>query len=107
MDENKTLIIIEMIGDEKYIHYSGYAYYAGNPQDKPYRWIDYTFLMCPLSKAIDYGIKEYESDYQDDVQQYISDLTEFEYDEIVNDEKHIILNAEDITQDIACGTYWV
>lgn len=107
MDEDKTLIVIEMIDGEKYIHYSGYAYYVGDPKDKPYRWVDYTLLMCPLSKAIDYGIKEYESDYQDDAQQYILDLTEAEYDEIVNDEKHTVLNVEDITQDIACGTYWI
>lgn len=107
MDKEKTLIIIEIIDGEKYIHYSGYGYYSGEPKDKPYRWVDYTFFMCLLSDVIAYGIKEYEADYQGGVKQYIFDLTESEYDKIIDGEKHTTINKEDVTEDIACGTYWI
>lgn len=107
MDEDKTLVIIDIFDGEKCICYSGYGYFAGEPEDKPYRWVDYTFFICPLSDAIAYGIKEYETDCQDSIKQYVSDLTETEYNAIINAKPYTILNAENVTQDIACGTYWI
>lgn len=106
-NEDKTLVTIELIDGEKYIHYSGYGYYNGEPVDKPYRWVDYTFLMCPLATALTYGVKEYEADYQDSVKQYVSDLSEAEYKDIMREEKYPVLSGEDISANTPCGTYWL
>lgn len=103
----KTLIVIETIGGIKYIHYMGYGYYNGEPQNKPYRWVDYTFLMCPLSEALKNGIDNWEAEHQEFVKQYIQDLSEDEMKDVLDMENHKTLVIDDVTEDTLCGTYWI
>lgn len=101
---DKTLISIEMIDGVKYIHFLGYGYFCGEPSDKPYRWVDYTFLMCPIEEAIKYGVSKWESDYQDSVKQYIQDLSESDYNTL---EEHEVISVEDIAEGTPCGLYYL
>lgn len=101
-----TLISIEMIDGVKYIHYSGFGYYSGSPEDKPYLWVDYTWLMCPLKEALEYGISKWEEDNQEFVTQYIEDLSGAEIDEIFEKNDYDILEENQIDENISCGTYW-
>ena len=102
-----TLISIVMIDGVKYIHYSGFGYCAGAPEDKPYRWVDYTWLMCPLKEALEYGISKWEEDNQEFVKQYIEDLSEEEIDNIFKRHHHDVLNESEIDENISCGMYWI
>ena len=70
-----TLISIEMIDGVKHIHYHGFGYYNGEPNEKPYRWVGYVGLSCPLKDALKYGLSKWEGDNQEFVTQYIEDLT--------------------------------
>jgi hypothetical protein len=101
-----TLISIEIIDGVKYIHYSGFGYYNGEPNDKPYRWVDYTWLMCPLKEALEYGISKWEEDNQEFVTQYIEDLSGYEIERIFEHHNHDILKENEINENINCGIYW-
>ena len=101
-----TLISIEMIDGVKYIHYSGFGYCVGDPEDKPYRWVDYTWLMCPLKEALEYGIGKWEEDNQEFVKQYIEDLSEEEINNIFQRHNYDVLNESEIDENISCGIYW-
>lgn len=101
-----TLISIEMIDGVKHIHYLGFGYYIGWPEDKPYRWVDYTGLMCPLKEALECGICKFEADNQELVIQYISDLSTEEIENIFDEHDYDILEENEIDENINCGTYW-
>lgn len=101
-----TLISIEMIDGVKHIHYSGFGYYSGLPKEKPYRWVDYTGLMCPLKEAFEYGISKWEEDNQEFVTQYIEDLNAEEIEDIFEKNDYDILEENEIDENINCGTYW-
>ena len=103
----KTLIIIEYIDGIKSIHYSGFGYCAEYPIDKPYKWVEYVWLICPLMKAIKYGVDKWEEDNREFVKQYIQDLSEEEVQAIVKQEDWNVIKVSDITVDIPCGTYWL
>ena len=102
----KTLISIEMIDGVKYIHYSGFGYHSGWPEDKPYRWVDYTGLMCPLKEALEYGICKWEADNQEFVTQYMEDLSEEEMDNFFKENHYDVLKESEIDENIGCGIYW-
>lgn len=102
---DKTLISIEMIDGVKHVHYLGYGYYNGEPKDKPYRWVEYVFLMVSMTEVLAYGgLAKWEGDYSDSVKQYIRDLSEKEYDEL---EEHKEISYDDITADTPCGLYYL
>ncbi|MCD7819414.1 MAG: hypothetical protein LUH07_10245 [Lachnospiraceae bacterium] len=102
---DKTIVNIEDINGIKYIHYMGFGYYVGEPVDKPYRWVSYTWLICPLSVALEYGVTKYEEDNQELVKQYIDDMSEEEIIEDIFREDAVPIMEKDITTDIPCGTY--
>ena len=101
-----TLISIEMIDGVKHIHYSGFGYYNGEPNDKPYRWVDYTWLICPLKEALEYGISKWEADNQEFVKQYIEDLSGEEMENFFEENYYDILEENEIDENISCGIYW-
>lgn len=103
-----TLISIEMINGEKYIHYLGFGYDAGCEfvDGKPARWINYTGLMCPLKEALEYGVWKWEEGHQEFVTQYIEDLTHNELEQIYIDNDYDIIEESEITEDIPCGMYY-
>lgn len=101
-----TLILIEMICGVKYIHYFGFGYYNGEPNDKPYRWVDYISLLCPLKEALEYGISKWESDKQEFATQYIEDLSGEEIEDIFEQNNYDILEESEIDENICCGMYW-
>lgn len=103
--EDKTLIEVRISAHGvKYINFIGYGYCCGEPDDKPYRWVEYTGLTCLMNDALKYGIAQWESDHQCLVNQYIKDLSEEEYNSI---ERHPILEANTITEDLPCGLYYI
>ena len=101
-----TLISIEMIDGVKYIHYLGFGYHNGSLDDKPYRWVDYTWLICPLKEALEYGISKWEGDNQEFVKQYIEDLSAEEIEDIFEKNNYDILEENEIDENISCGIYW-
>lgn len=101
-----TLISIEMIDGVKYIHYLGFGYYLGWPEQKPYRWMDYTGLVCPLNEALECGISKWEYDNQELVTQYIQDLSGEEIENIFEENYYDILEESEIDENISCGIYW-
>ena len=101
-----ALISIEIIDEVKYIHYSGFGYFSGWPKDKPYRWVDYTGLLCPLNDALEYGISKWEEDNQEFVTQYIENLSAEEIADIFERNDYDILEENEIDENINCGTYW-
>ena len=101
-----TLISIEMIDGIKYIHYFGFGYYLGWPEQKPYRWVDYTGLVFPLNEVLECGISNWEEDNQELVIQYIEDLSGEEIERIFEHHNHDILEENEIDENISCGTYW-
>ena len=102
-----TLISIEMIDGVKHIHYCGFGYYNGEPKDKPYRWVNYTWLICPLKEALEYGLSKWEEDNQEFVTQYIVDLSAEEIEHIFDETYYYdILEENEIDENISCGTYW-
>lgn len=101
-----TLISIEMIDGVKHIHYFGFGYYNGNPNKSPYRWVDYTGLICPLKAALEYGLSKWEMDHQAFVTQYIEDLSAEEIEDIFEKNDYDILEENEIDENINCGIYW-
>lgn len=102
MIEDFTIISIEQIAETKHIHFLGSAYFSGDSSDKPYRYNEYTSLMCELNEAIKYGVEKWESDNQDSVGQYISELTEEEFYGL---RRYKTITYEEITNDLPCGEY--
>lgn len=101
-----TLISIEMIYGVKYIHYLGFGYSNGEPEDKPYRWVNYISLLCPLNEALEYGISKWEADKQEFATQSIEDLSSEEIEEIFEKNNYDILEESEIDENISCGMYW-
>ena len=97
------------IGDDemKYIHFFGYGYYTGTPEDKPYRFLEYTFFIAPLSDVLKEGVSEYESKHSDQFKQYITDCDEKElvnfYEHYDSGKKPKEINK--LTSDTECGCY--
>lgn len=76
---DKTIISIETHSDGKrYVHYMGYGYDTGDKDDKPCRFVEYTFMYCELKKALLKGIFKWEDENQEFFKQYITDCSEEE-----------------------------
>ena len=80
-----TIIGIEDWDGEKSIHYYAYSYCSDNGAPDSFRFVEYTYFIETLAKALQYVIKQYESDHQEEVKQYVEDCTE---DELVRFYKH-------------------
>lgn len=103
---DKTLISIEEHSGIKYVHYLGYGYITDD-DTKPYRWLEYTGLSCPLNEAILYGISKWEEDNQEFVTQYITDMTEKEFDALLQSNNYPLIKNSDISSDIPVGFYFI
>lgn len=104
-NDNRTLVSIEKQDKTKIIHFMGYGYYAGEPADKPYRWVEYTGLECLLKEALETGIENWEQTHQEEVTQYSEDITEAEFNYIMSGHKE--KSVEKITANIPYGTYFI
>ena len=100
--EDKTLIAIEMIDNVKYIHYLGYCY---TNDEGLHDWLEYTFLFSTLEEAVNYGISKWETDNQEFVKQYITVMSEAEFEDLANN--FPVIKEADINLDTPCGTYFV
>lgn len=105
--EDRTLFSVIKNENEKLVHFWGYGYYAGSPDDKPYRFVEYTFFIAPLSDVLKEGFSEYEGNYSDGFKQYITDCDEKEFVNIVEhyDDGNSPIEIQNITEDIPCGCY--
>ena len=104
-----TIIGIEDWDGEKSIHYYAYSYCSDNGAPDSYRFVEYTFFIETLAKALQYGIKQYESDYQEEVKQYIEDCKEDElirfYEHYDNGEAPAPILVSEITMGTPYGMY--
>lgn len=107
MSEQNTLISIENYNGTKHIHYLGYGYMSeAVTLGKPARIVEYAGLICPLEKAIKYGLSAWEIDNSEGVTQYISDVTEHELDEYLS--AHPYVRESEITLgNLHYGTYFM
>ena len=107
MSEQNTLISIENYNGTKYVHYLGYGYMSEAAEPgKPARIVEYTGLICPLEKALKYGLSAWETDNSESVTQYISDVTEHVLDEYLS--AHPCVKESEITlENLRCGTYFM
>lgn len=62
----------------KYVHFLGYGYYVGEPDDMPYRIVEYTGFVIPLKVALKCGILKFEAEFGDQYKQYVIDCSEKE-----------------------------
>lgn len=103
-EEDRTLISIEDVNGIKYIHFLGYGYFAGEMSDKPYRWVEYTGLISPISEVIKVGATRWEAENGPKTKQYIEDLTESEFDTMCG---YPVIAPKEITEEIPCGLYYL
>lgn len=102
---DNTLVEILTDNGNRYIHYLGYGYFAdGEP---PYRWVDYTGFYVLLEEALEVGINRCEIDNSEFITQYITDMTEDEFDNTMECENHPLLTEDDISMETPDGLYWV
>ncbi len=105
--EDRTLFSVIENENEKLVRFWGYGYYAGSPDDKPYRFVEYAFFIAPLSDVLKEGFSEYESNHSDSFKQYITDCDEKKFVNIVEhyDVGNSPIEIQNITEDISCGCY--
>lgn len=109
--EGKTIIGIEEENGKKIVHFYGYGYYSEGAQDEktPYRFVEYTFFYAPLEEVVEVGVSNYESEYSDQIKQYIMDCTrlgcEKIYETYDNGNPPILLNKEKLSIDTPKGVY--
>ena len=105
---DKTIISIEMAGDEKRVHFLGYSYYAEN-NPFPYRFVYYIFFYAPLTAVLKKGVSEYEIKESEFQKQSSKDMTEAEvaeaYDTYNNGMKPVELYKADLNINTPCGCY--
>lgn len=105
---DKTIFSV-FIGDDgmKYVHFLGYGYYVGEPAEKPYRFVDYTFFIALLSDVVKEGFSEYESEYSDQFKQYVSDYNEEDLIDVVEhyDGGRKPVEIQALTTNTKCGCY--
>lgn len=73
--------IIDLLTDTdgtRYVHFLGYGYYVGEPDDMPYRIVEYTGFVIPLKVALKCGILKFEAEFGDQYKQYVIDCSEKE-----------------------------
>lgn len=106
--EDRTIFGIEPDHGERFVHFYGFGYYAGDGTDTPYRFVEYTFCYVPLEEVLKLGFVEAESQYAPEVKQYITDCTEKEMNDIYehydNGDMPTILDGV-LTMDTPCGVY--
>ena len=78
--EDKTVVEIKENSGNKIIHYLGYAYYVGEPEDKPWHWVDYSGFYVPIREVLEFEKMghNYELQFADRYKQYINDCSENE-----------------------------
>lgn len=103
---DKTIFSIFLdVNGNKLIHFWGYGYYTGSPDDKPYRFIEYTFFIAPLFDVLKEGFSNYESEYSDQFKQYITDCDEKELIDYYKNYGLDIKEINELTTNTECGCY--
>lgn len=103
---DKIIFSIEQRDNKKYIHILGYGYHVGEPEDYPYRWLEYTGLIFPLNE-LTININKIEKIYGHKVKQYIEDVDTYNSLKSIinNDYKAVAVKESDISTDMECGMY--
>ena len=96
----------------KQIHIFGYCYMGDDIGEGPWRNVEYTFFIEPLSEFIEHLEKNenYVNDTAANVKQYISDYTEEGITDIINHyfnghEADGFLHYSELSMDTPCGDY--
>lgn len=71
----KTIFAIETGTERKFVHFLGYAYYAEDQGDKPYRFVEYCFHYVPLDEVLSKGFRAAEIDGSDSIKQYVKEIS--------------------------------
>lgn len=104
-----TIFYIEEAEGKRWVHYMGYGYYAGEPENQPYRLLEYTHCTGELSHVLSVGLKKYEEEYAPECKQYIANCdytmlkSVYQMYDCGNAPKQI--KAENIDIDTPCGCY--
>lgn len=110
-DDYSESTIVQIYTDKegRHIHYYGYGYYAHQGEDKPYRFLEYTWFIAPLEEALEMGLYEYESENCDQYKTYITDCTEEEckefYERYDNGEMPKLIFVDEVNMDTPDGVY--
>lgn len=107
---DKTIFSVFLDADgNKLIHFWGYGYYMGDgyntENSKPYRFLEYTFFIAPLSDVLKEGFSNYESEYSDQFKQYITDCNEKELIDCYKNYGLDIKEIDELTTNTECGCY--
>jgi len=73
---DRTIIGIEQCNGRKIIHYYAFGWLADGSANTPYRFAEYTGFIEDLEKVLEFGISNFESEYQEEIKQYVEDCTE-------------------------------
>lgn len=105
---DKDIISIETINGEKNIHFLGYAYFVGEPEDKPYRWVEIVGGVKTMHDFLSPNAEDIGLQFINDNKQYIREISEVEYDDIENINNVISsIQLTEITFDTPDGIYLV
>lgn len=103
-----TIVEISTQIQRRTIHFFGFGYYA-HENGKQYRFLEYTWFIADLRKALKMGLYEFESEYQERYKQYITDCTEEEcveiYEHYDNGKMPKLIYADEVNMDTPDGVY--
>lgn len=103
-----SLIRLMTENNTKIIKYLGYGYYGGDPDEKPYRFVEYCFFEVPLKDVLP-DIVDYENQNGSEYKQYIEECDEKElfefYTEYDNGNAPTLIQSKDINENTPDGCY--
>lgn len=106
---DKTIIGIEQYNGIKIIHYYAFSWLADDSTNTPYRFAEYTGFIEDLEKVLEYGISNFESEYQEGINQYVEDCTEEQcadyYAHYNNGEAPRFISEKDVSVKTPYGVY--
>ena len=106
---DRTIIGIEQCNGRKIIHYYAFGWLADGSANTPYRFAEYTGFIVDLEKGLEYGISNFESEYQEEIKQYVEDCTEEQcadfYAHYDNGNPPKFISEKDVSMTTAYGVY--
>ena len=99
-------------GDEgKKVKIYAYGYFAGDPEDKPYRLVEYSFFFSSLKRIKESGLSTFESAYGQNHNQNIGEYSEqdiiFAYEHYNRGRMPKIINESELSENTENGIYIV
>ncbi len=98
-------------GDEgKKVKIYAYGYFAGDPEDKPYRFVEYSFFFGNLKRIKESGLSTFESAYGQNHNQNIGEYSE---QDIIFAYEHYrgrmpkVINESELSENTENGIYIV